>query len=413
MISVNMLRLLTFGGLALEQRDGSGPPRVRPQRLALLAVLAAAGERGVSRERMCGLLWADTDEARARHALRQALYALRQEVGADIIHTEPVLRLDRNLVSADVVEFRTAVSEEDWERAARLASAPFLQGFYLPSANGFDHWVEEERSALQADVARVLLVLARQATASGTHEAAVEWWHRLTLLDPLSGRFALGYLKALAAHGDRAGALAFARSHESVVQRELEADADPDIRRLEAELRALPSPAVERKRPPGDAVPAGSAPRPTPPDEKPEPASSQRGSTGFIPSSWRRRVPVLTAVASAVVLMAVALTASLWGRGHRDQPTFAVGLIREDGVPDSLRIGGVLTDMLATNLARVAGLSVLANSRLFELMLPGQDTLVAGYSEAARRAGATEIMQGRLLSGPQWGLAMEIQRVDL
>jgi tetratricopeptide (TPR) repeat protein len=73
----------------------------------------------------------------------------------------------------------------------------------------------------------------------------------------------------------------------------------------------------------------------------------------------------------------------------------------------------VLTDMLSTNLARVAGLSVLATSRLFELMLPGQDTLIAGYSEAARRAGATEILQGRLLSGPQWGLAMEIQRVDL
>src|SRR5678809_1615537 len=46
-------------------------------------------------------------------------------------------------------------------------------------------------------------------------------------------------------------------------------------------------------------------------------------------------------------------------------------------------------------------------------MLPGQDTLPGGYSDAARRAGATEILQGRLLSGPQWTLAMEIQRVDL
>ena len=56
---------------------------------------------------------------------------------------------------------------------------------------------------------------------------------------------------------------------------------------------------------------------------------------------------------------------------------------------------------------------MLANSRLFELMLPGQDSMVTGYSDAARRAGATEIFQGRLLAGPQWGMAMEIQRVDL
>lgn len=408
MISVNVLRLLTFGGLALETRDGSIPPRVRPQRLAILAILAAAGERGVSRERMCGLLWPDTGEARARHALRQALYALRQEIDADIVQTEPVLRLDRSLLSADLIEFRAAISAEDWARAAGLATAPFLQGFYLPSAPGFEQWVEEERSQLQADVARVLLVLARQATGSGAHEAAVEWWHRLTLLDPLSGRFALGYLKALAAHGDRAGALAFARSHESVVQRELEADADPEIRRLEAELRALPSPAVDRRR----RALTATIPSPVLPDEPTAPQHEGKPPVAAR-SARRRQVPFLSAVAGAVVLMAVAVTATLWGRGHRDQPMFAVGMIREDGVPDSLRIGGVLTDMLATNLARVAGLSVLANSRLFELMLPGQDTLIEGYSETARRAGATEIMQGRLLSGPQWGLAMEIQRVDL
>lgn len=415
MISVNMMRLLTFGGLALERPDGSSPPRVRPQRLALLAVVASSAERGVSRERMCGLLWPDTDETRARHALRQVLYALRQEIGADIVLTEPVLRLDRSVISADIVEFKTAIAAEDWARAAALATAPFLQGFYLPSSPGFEHWVEEERAQLQADIARVLLVLARQATASGTHEAAVEWWHRLTLHDPLSGRFALGYLKALAAHGDRAGALAFARSHESVVQRELEADADPEIRRLEAELRALPSPAVDRRRPlPTEIIEPGSV---FPPAQLREnAAASDReddSPTVDTRSTGRRRVPFLSVIAGTVVLMAVVLTATLWGRGHRDEPMFAVGMIREDGVPDSLRIGGVLTDMLATNLARVAGLSVLANSRLFELMLPGQDTLVAGYSETARRAGATEIMQGRLLSGPQWGLAMEIQRVDL
>jgi hypothetical protein len=70
-------------------------------------------------------------------------------------------------------------------------------------------------------------------------------------------------------------------------------------------------------------------------------------------------------------------------------------MIREDGVPDTLRIGGVLTDMLATNLARVAGFSVLSNTRLLELMRPGQDTLSVGYVDAARRAGATEILQGR------------------
>ena len=403
-----MLRLVTFGGLALETSDGSTPPRVRPQRLAILAVLAAAGDRGVSRERMCGLLWPDTDEARARHALRQALYALRQEIDADAIQTEPVLCLDRNVLTSDVAEFRGAISEQDWARAAQLNAGPFLHGFYLPSADGFERWVEEERAALHADSIRVLLTLAKDATTAGGHDVAAEWWRRLTTLDPLSGRFALGYHTALAASGDRAGALAFARAHEAVVRRELEADADPDLRRLEADLRALPSPAVARK--PSDQRPAVSE------QGKAEaPLDHSKLIDVSVSARPRWRSPVIGAL---TVLTGAALAANVWGRiatnrADRLTPTFAVGMIREDGVPDSLRIGGMLTDMLATNLARVGGLSVVGTSRLFELMMPGQDTLITGYPEAARRAGADEIFQGRLLSGPQWGLAMELQRVDL
>src|SRR5688572_6906486 len=407
-----MLRLLTFGGLALERVDGSPPPRVRPQRLAILAIIAAAGERGVSRERLCGLLWADADEARARHALRQALYALGNEVDVDLIETDPMLRLDRTLLSADVADFHAALSSKDLTGAANLATGPFLQGFYLPSAPNFERWVEEERASLHASATRVLLTLAKDATTAGTHDHAVEWWRRLTVAEPLSGRFALGYLKALAARGDRAGALAFARDHEAIVRRELEADADPEIRRLEADLRALPSPVVERHAPAlpgGPGVAPASNERAAPPSHPEAPVQTSRAA----PKQW-------TAIATAgvaVVLVATILAANLWGRvinrHERKQPTFAVGLIREDGVPDTLRIGGVLTDMLATNLARVAGLQVLATSRLFELMLPRKDTLAAGYLDAARRGGATEILQGRLLSGPQWGLAMELQRVDI
>jgi len=405
-----MLRLVTFGGLALERRDGISPPRVRPQRLAILAILAAAGDRGVSRERLCGLLWADTDETRARHALRQALYALGNEVDVDVIETDPVLRLDRTLLTADVAEFQAALAAKDWTVAAHLATGPFLQGFYLPSAPNFERWVEDERAALHASSTRVLLTLAKDAAAAGAHDQAVEWWRRLTVLEPLSGRFALGYLKALAAHGDRVGALAFARDHEAVVRRDLEADADPDIRRLVAELRALPSPAIEPHAPksPDARAPDESASRST------HDATASATARVEYPRRWRS----LLVAGLAVAVVAAVLTANLWGRvldrwGARKQPTFAVGMIREDGVPDSLRIGGVLTDMLATNLARVAELKVLGTSRLFELMLPGQDTLVAGYLDAARRGGATEILQGRLLSGPQWGLAMEVQRVDI
>src|SRR6185503_19144567 len=145
------------------------------------------------------------------------------------------------------------------------------------------------------------------------------------------------------------------------------------------------------------------------------PSGSPEQGGALRPRKWRLITGAVAA--GALVVLATVTTADRWraalGMRSTRTPTFAVGMIHEEGVPDTLRIGGVLTDMLATNLARVAGLSVLANARLFELMRPGQDTLPAGYLDAARRAGATEILQGRLLAGPQWSLAMEIQRVDL
>lgn len=76
----------------------------------------------------------------------------------------------------------------------------------------------------------------------GEHDDAVDWWRERTVRDPLSGRFAVGYVNALAARGDRADALLFARRHEALVRRELESDSDPEIKRFEAQLRAMPSP---------------------------------------------------------------------------------------------------------------------------------------------------------------------------
>ena len=410
-----MWRLLTFGGLALETDDGSPPPKLRPQRLAILSVLAAS-DRGVSRERLYSIFWPEADEEHARQSLRQALYALRQELGDDVVQAEGALLLDRSRMGSDVGDFRAALVAGDRRRAADLARGPFLDGFFLPGAAGFERWAEDERAALTADATRALLVLAKEAESSGDLDGAADWWRRLTLVDPLSGRYALGFLKALAAGGDRAGALAFARAHEEVVRRELEADPDPEIRRIEIELRALPSPPVVRQAPMVQA--RAQAGTPTDAAETPNaarlpPALESRASSSGL--TRRRRLTI--ALASLAVVAAVTFVATdrwrpLLGMTPR-AGTFAVGMILEEGVPDTLRIGGVLTDMLATNLARVAKLSVLSNTRLLELMRPGQDTLSVGYLDAARRAGATEILHGRLLAGPQWGLALELQRVEL
>ena len=248
-LSFTVFRLMTFGGLGIEADNGATAPRLRPPRLALLAVLAAAGNRGMSREKLTALFWPDSDEERARHSLRQNLYALRTGLGRDAVRSVgPTLALDETVITADVVDFRAAVTSGDRERAVLLARGSFLDGFYLQGASGFERWVEEERGRLTTETVAALVSLATAAVRSNQHDAAAEWWGQLTQRDPVNGRFALEYLKALAARGDRAAALAFARRHEAIVRRELQTSPDPEVLRLEAEFGRLDIGHHERRR---------------------------------------------------------------------------------------------------------------------------------------------------------------------
>ena len=63
------MRLRTFGGLWIEAEQPL--PALGPRRMALLAMVAAAGRRGITRDQILGLLWPDSEENQARHALSQ------------------------------------------------------------------------------------------------------------------------------------------------------------------------------------------------------------------------------------------------------------------------------------------------------------------------------------------------------
>ena len=325
-----------------------------------------------------------------------------------------MLSLDPSVISSDVADLNAALAKNDGARITALARGAFLDGFYLPGAAAFERWVEEERSRLAAAVTSALERLAASATTSGDRDMAAQWWRELTTREPLSGRYAIGYLKALGASGHRAEALAFARQHEALVRRELEADADPEIRRLEAELRAMPSPTPTQPSHAGEASAPELVEQVAPRNDTSALANDELRVVPQTSTRTRARRGMIIASAAAVLMLTVtAAVARQNGWFSRDsRPVLAVGLIREDGMPDTQHVGGVLTDMLATNLARVEGLAVLANSRLLEVMEPRRDSSAA-YANAARRAGASELIEGRLSTLSDGALQLELRRVEL
>src|ERR1700693_3040424 len=85
--AVPRFRLRTFGTLRLVGLTDDtvlGEHGHHRRGLPLLAVLAASGERGRSRDQLMGLFWPDVSQSRARHSLEQLLYAIRTSLDESV-----------------------------------------------------------------------------------------------------------------------------------------------------------------------------------------------------------------------------------------------------------------------------------------------------------------------------------------
>ena len=260
-----MLHLKTFGGLSATIDDApvNGAAQQR-KTLALLALLAAAGRTGLSRDKLVAYLWPEADAEHARGLLKQACYALRRDLREpDLLLGTTQLRLNPDVIASDVQAFEAALERGDAAQAAELYGGPFLDGFYLSDAAEFERWVEAERRRLREHATAALERLATEAAKAGEHTAASAWWRRLAALDPLNSRVTLGLMHALAAAGDRAGALQAAGVHERLLREELGVALDPAVVELTERLRAdaersprlrrpaAPEPAATEAVPPG------------------------------------------------------------------------------------------------------------------------------------------------------------------
>ncbi len=235
-----VLRLLTFGGLSLVN-DGAPVTGAASQRsrLALLALLATAGPAGVAREKVLACLWPESDDERARHALKQSVYALRRDLGNEnAIAGTTTLTLDPTIVASDIREFEDAIARGDDATALSLYTGPFLDGVFVKTSAEFDQWAGSERSRLERVHLDAIGRLARAADAVGDMITSLQLWRRSAVAEPLSGRVAVSLMRALAESGDVSGAIQHARVHDAMVRGELDSPADEAVLTFAEELRS-------------------------------------------------------------------------------------------------------------------------------------------------------------------------------
>jgi DNA-binding SARP family transcriptional activator len=176
------LALTTLGGASLA--SGADLLLAPGKPLALVTYLALAPGRSATREFLLDLLWADLGRDRARHALRQTLWQLRQLLGESVLTGREELRLGVTIES-DRDRFLAAVEGGDPEAAIALYRGEFLPGFVLPGSTEFEHWADIERNRLRAAFTRTAELAARRRLGAGRFKEAQEIARRIRDADRL------------------------------------------------------------------------------------------------------------------------------------------------------------------------------------------------------------------------------------
>jgi DNA-binding SARP family transcriptional activator/tetratricopeptide (TPR) repeat protein len=291
--------VFTLHLLGTPRLDGpDGPlPATGPRRLALLAIVAVAGPAGITRDKVLALLWPESDEDRARRNLSQALYAMRTELGADLIEGTGTLRLAPTC-RCDVVAFDEAAAAGRHGNALAAYGGPLLDGFHLTDSREFSAWLEEERAHRERRARELAEAAAKHAAEAGASKAAIAAWHRAAELDPLNERIVVALMDALVAGGDRAAALTQGDRYVARLRMELEADPGPAVVERLARWRRPADPVVP---PPAPTPPVAVPTRPPAEASPPAPLAAAAPAPPAAPSGRRGGRGVATVIGLAVL----------------------------------------------------------------------------------------------------------------
>ena len=231
------LAIYLLGAPRIEQ-DGKPVELDTRKALALLAYLVVRG--GIhQRDALAALLYPDSDQTRARGALRRTLSTLHKGLGRG------ALEISRESVEMsamagewlDVAEFHRFLESgkghlhppaevcpaclADLESGVKLYRDDFMAGFGLRDSAEFDDWQFFQAESLRQEMATALQKLAQGYAQEGDYEKAIVHARRWSAIDPLLEEAHRQLMQLYAWSGQRTVALRQYRECVRILEQEL------------------------------------------------------------------------------------------------------------------------------------------------------------------------------------------------
>ncbi|MEE9424169.1 MAG: BTAD domain-containing putative transcriptional regulator, partial [Methylococcales bacterium] len=205
-------KLTLFGGFDFTS-PGDTPVSISAKKAkALLAYLALHPNKALQRETLAELLWADCNSSQAKQSLRQTLSALRKvfDKSESIIDADQqTVFLHIDSLEIDALNFDDLCNQKDeasLQKALELYQGELLEGLYTRS-QGFDDWLELERSQRREKALQIMDVLLEKAQSENQLEQVIRLGIKMTALDPLRESVHRVLMDAYSKQGRRHAAL--------------------------------------------------------------------------------------------------------------------------------------------------------------------------------------------------------------
>lgn len=263
-----MLSISALGGFDLAI-DGSRLELRSRKSQALLAYLLLNPIPSNTRERLCGLLWSEFPEEKARASLRQVLHGLRETLEKKgfrgLVLDREIVRLDRDGIAFDIATVLDDLSRKTVPAILTSMDEPheaLLAGFEGLDP-GFDVWLAIHRRLIRERFEHELLALAEENIGQETTIRAATALMNIDATNEVACRI---LMRVRAARGELSAGLKIYRKLWDHLADEYDMEPSPETQALAIELKSAPPVSLAAE----DAPAASDAPVAKPATPRPD-----------------------------------------------------------------------------------------------------------------------------------------------